>query len=288
VDVFGGSFIATNATARIGDDGNGTLSQFGGLVVLDGASVGRGSNAVGRVNVRGGLMQPGSLSLGRFATAQGTLEVSGGSLDMSTSTLYVGREGAGTAIFSNGIALAQTVIIAASNTASGALQLRGGSLTAGQLLATRPSAQLQFDSGTLVVTQSTTVANGAAFVVGNGSQIATLQLDGGNHSFANGLTLSSNAVLKGSGTVTGTITVLPGGSNQLGVPAGLTLAPGFIGGKFTFSFPSATGKFYDVFARTNLATTNWTLQTTLSGTGAVLTYTNNPTNPAQLFRVQIR
>lgn len=288
VEVHGGTLISTNDTARLGDDGNGTLSQYGGLVLMDGASVGRGSNAVGRVNVRGGLMQPGSLSLGRFATAQGNLEVSGGTLDMSGSTLYVGREGSGTAVFSNGIARVETVIVAASNTATGTLQLRGGSLTAGQLLATRPSAQLQFNSGTLVVTQSTTVANGAAFVVGNGSQIATLQLDGGNHSFANGLTLSSNAVLKGSGTVTGTITVLPGGSNQLGVPAGLTLALGFIGGKFRFSFPSATGKFYDVFARTNLATTNWTLQTTLSGTGAVLTYTNNSTNPARLFRVQIR
>ena len=287
-EVRGGTFIATNDTARIGDDGNGTLSQFGGSVVMDGASVGRGSNAVGRVNVRGGLMQPGSLSLGRFATAQGTLEVSGGTLNMAGSSLYIGREGAGTAVFSNGVTLVETVIIAASNTAAGTLQLRGGSLTTGQLLATRPTAQIQFNSGTLVVTQATTVANGAAFVEGNGSHAATLQLDGGTHSFANGLTISANAVLKGTGTVVGTITVQPGGSNQLGVAPGLTLTASRINGQFRFTFPSATGKLYDVLAATNLAAPVWQLQTTLAGSGTPLAYTNTSTVARRFFRVQIR
>lgn len=287
VEVRGGTLISTNVSARIGDDGDGTLSQFGGLVMMDGASVGRGSNAVGRVNVRGGLMLPGSLSLGRFATAQGTLEVSGGTLNMAGSTLYVGREGTGTAIFSNGVAHVQTIIIAASNTAPGTLQLRGGSVTTGQLLATSPTAQIQFSSGTLVVTQATTVANGAAFVVGNGSQSATFQLDGGTHSFVNGLVISSNATLKGTGTVVGTITVLPGGSNQLGVAPGLTLTPSRVNGQFRFSFPSATGKLYDVLATTNLAAPVWQLQTTLNGTGTPLTYTNNSTASPRFFRVWI-
>ena len=289
MDIHGGSFIATNDTARIGDDGNGTLSQYAGNVILDSASVGRGSNAVGSVILRGGVMQPGSLSLGRFATAQGTLEVSGGTLDMSTKTLYVGREGNGLAVFSNGVALVETLLIAASNTASGTLQMRGGSLTTGQLIADKSSAQIQFSSGTLVVTQATTVGNGTAFVVGNGTQSATLQLDGGTHSFANGLVISANATLKGTGTVVGAITVLPGGSNQLGTtPASIALTPSRLNGLFRFSFPSTTGKLYDVLATTNLASPNWQLQTTLSGTGALLTYTNtSPVNP-RFFRVQIR
>jgi hypothetical protein len=279
VDVFGGSFIATNDTARIGDDGNGTFAQYTGTVILDSASVGRGSNAVGSVILRGGVMQPGSLSLGRFPTAHGTLQVSGGTLDMSTKTLYIGREGAGTAVFSNGVAHVETVIIAASNTAAGTLQMRGGSLTTGQLVADKSSAQIQFNSGTLVVTQATTVANGAAFIVGNGTQPATLHLDGGTHSFANGLVISANATLKGTGTVLGSITVLPGGSNQLGTaPASIALTPSRVNGLFRFSFPSTTGKLYDVLAATNVATPNWQLQTTLSGTGATLTYTN--TSPA--------
>jgi len=289
VEVYGGTLISTNASARLGDDGDGTLSQFGGLVMMDGASVGRGSNAVGRVNVRGGLMQPGSLSLGRFATAQGTLEVSGGMLDMSTKTLYVGREGAGVAVFSNGVALVESLLIATSNTASGTLRMRGGALTTGQLIADKSSAQIQFSSGTLVVTQATTVANGVAFIVGNGMQPATLQLDGGTHSFANGLVISANATLKGTGTVVGPITVLPGGSNQLGTtPASITLTPSRVNGLFRFSFPSTTGKLYDVLATTNIASPNWQLQTTLSGTGAPLTYTNSSLTNPRFFRVQIR
>lgn len=289
VDIFDGTLIATNDSARIGDDGNGTLAQYAGTVIMDGASVGRGSNAVGSVILRSGVMQPGSLSLGRFATAQGTLQVSGGTLDMSTKTLYVGREGNGTAIFSNGVALVETVIIALSNTASGTLQMHGGSLTTGQLIADKSSAQIQFNSGTVIVTQATTVANGAAFVVGNGTQPATLQLDGGTHSFANGLEISANATLKGAGTVIGTITVLPGGSNQLGAtPVSITLTPTRVNGLFQFSFPSTTGKLYDVLATTNVASPNWQLQTTLNGTGAPLTYTNNSSLNPRFFRVQVR
>lgn len=289
VEVHGGALVLTNASARLGDDGNGTLSQYGGLVMIDGASVGRGSNAVGRVNLRGGLMQPGSLSLGRFATAQGTLEVSGGTLDMSSSTLYVGREGNGTAIFSNGVSWVEAVIVAAGNTAAGTLQLRGGSLTAGQLLAERPAAQIQFSAGSLTITQATTVANGAAFVVGDGLRSATLQLDGGPHTFANGLIISANATLKGAGTVVGAITVLPGGSNQLGgAPASVSLTPVWRNGQFVFSLPSEVGKAYDVLATTNLSAPSWTLQTTLGGTGGVLNYTNTSASVRRFFRVQIR
>ncbi len=288
VEVHGGTLIATNASARVGDDGNGTLSQYGGLVMMDGASVGRGSNAVGRVNVRGGVMQPGSLSLGRFATAHGTLEVSGGTLDMSTKTLYVGREGAGLAVFSNGVALVESLLIAASNTASGSLQLRGGALTIGQLIATRASAQIQFSSGALVVTQATTVANGAAFIIGDNTQPAVLQLDGGTHNFPNGLVISSNATLKGTGTVVGPITVLPGGSNQLGVaPISVTLTPALDNGQFRFSFPSTTGRLYDILAATNFAAPDWQWQTTLSGTGALLSYTNSSSAGQRFFRVWI-
>jgi len=289
VDDFGGTLIATNDSARIGDDGNGTLAQYAGTVILDSASVGRGSNAVGSVILCGGVMQPGSLSLGRFATAQGTLQVSGGTLDMSSNTLYVGREGNGLAVLSNGVALVETLLIAASNTASGTLQMRGGSLTTGQLIADKPTAQIQFNSGTLVITQATTVANGAAFNVGNGTQAATLQLDGGTHSFANGLVISANATLKGTGTVVGPITVLPGGSNQLGTtPASITLTPSRVNGLFRFSFPSTIGKLYEVLATTNVASPNWQLQTTLSGTGVPLTYTNTSPASPRFFHVQIR
>lgn len=284
-----GSLISTNVNARIGDDGDGTLTQFGGVIRFAGASVGRGSNSVGRIQLHGGLLQPESLSIGRFPTAQGTVTITGGTLEVGANTLYVGREGHGTLTLMNGAVFAEAVVIAASNTAAGTLQMRGGSLTAGQLLATSLAAQLQFSSGTFVITQSTAVANGAAFVVGDGSQPATLQLDGGPHTFANGLIISANAVLKGSGTVVGAITVLPGGSNQLGgAPAAVSLTPQWWNGQFVFVLPSEVGKSYDVLAATNLVAPVWTLQTTLSGTGNVLHYTNTAALASRFFRVQIR
>jgi hypothetical protein len=112
-DVLGGVVAATNAMARIGDEGNGKLSQNAGTVHFDRVSVGRGSHSAGRLNVCGGSMQASSLSLGRFPTAQGTMEVSDRTLGLSTKTLYVGREGTGTAEFSNRVANAESPLIAA-------------------------------------------------------------------------------------------------------------------------------------------------------------------------------
>lgn len=285
VDIYGGHLTATNDTARIGDDGDGAFTQYAGTVILDSVSVGRSSNSTGRIHLQGGILSPGSVSLGRFASASGTLEVSGGTLDMATKTLYVGREGAGLAVFSSGMAWVESVLIAASNSASGNLQMRGGSLTTGQLLADKVSAQIEFSTGTLVVTQATTIANGAPFVIGNGVQAATLQLDGGTHVFANGLVVSANATIKGNGTVVGNITVLPGGSNQLGQSAAVSLAPVMINGRFTISFPSAIGKSYDVLAATSPAALVWELQSTLAGTGTTLTYTNTSSEERRFFRV---
>ncbi len=287
IQVIGGTFIVTNSalTARVGDDGEGTLAVLGGTVLMDDVSVGRSSGSVGRLLVRGGSMTSRTLSVGRFAGAQGTLEISGGSLDLSAYSLYVGREGAGTLVITNGTLHAATVMLAAVNGANGLLQLRGGTLVTGQFLATNSAGQVQFHAGRLE-TRSTTVANGAALVVGDGTRSATLHLEGGIHTFANGLVLSSNAVLTGTGTVVGDITVLPGGSNQLGgASPPVTLTPQAGNGPFWFSFPSVTGKRYEVLAATNLLQPHWAWQTTLDGNGATLTYTNTAPGAQRFFRV---
>jgi len=76
-------------------------------------------------------------------------------------------------------------------------------------------------------TRATTVANGAAFVVGNGVSAATLFLNGGTHVFSGGLVISSNATLSGCGTIVGsivnhgTIATNCGG----GVPPSITAIP---------------------------------------------------------------
>ena len=89
------------------------------------------------------------------------------------------------------------------------------------------SGTLMFNSGTLA-TRATTINNGSVFTVGDGVNQATFIMEPGGsgfHSFANGLTISSNAVLKGVGTIIGDTVVNPGG----------TLSPGDAPGSITFS-----------------------------------------------------
>lgn len=71
-----------------------------------------------------------------------------------------------------------------------------------------------FNGGTLN-TRGTIISNGSTTVVGDGLSVATLNLDGGSHSFANDLLINTNATLMGTGTVT------EGDTTVLG-----TLAPG--------------------------------------------------------------
>jgi hypothetical protein len=98
------------------------------------------------------------------------------------------------------------------------LTLNGGTLTADQLSVTSDSteypAPFVFTSG-LLASGGTVVSNGENFVVGDGTDAATFQLASGGsgiHSFANGLTISSNAFLTGCGTIEGSAVVNPGGT----------------------------------------------------------------------------
>jgi T5SS/PEP-CTERM-associated repeat protein len=111
---------------------------------------------------------------------------------------------------------------------SGALVLNSGTVTVDTLIATNGSSSvIQFNGGTLN-TKATLVKDGLVFSVGNGTTAATLNLDNGGsgfHFFANGLSISSNAMLKGNGTIIGATIVNGGG----------TLSPGSSPGSMTFS-----------------------------------------------------
>jgi hypothetical protein len=68
-----------------------------------------------------------------------------------------------------------------------------------------------FRGGTLS-SGGTFVTNNQVFVVGDGTDAATFHLNGGIHSFANNLKITSNAFLTGCGTIEGNVTVDPGGT----------------------------------------------------------------------------
>ena len=262
VEVLGGQLqIANNQTniTRVGDDGVGQMIVSNATVSLGNMSVARhdGSHGTLIVQTNGFIQFTDDLSIGRFSGATGSVFVAGGHLEVVDHAIWVGREGDGQLVVSNGLvqALGLNVAAVATNTASGnasfmggsmilssnllvgsesnsiarmfvnggaitvtnssasaavdifsgAVTLDSGTLTVDRLLITHSAGQLVFSGGTLR-TKGSVVSNGVPFVVGDGNQSATLELLGGTHTFAHGLVISSNATLKGCGTIIGNLT----------------------------------------------------------------------------------
>ena len=275
-----GVMTISNATAtltnlQVGHDpfSAGTLTlQSGGVVQVESdISIARFNGSTGIVNVAGGQMlaSPYTLYVGRGGEGQlnlsngtinaarllvaadttnsigstGLLDASGGSLIISSNFLI------GSASYATGQVVIAGGLIAASNAqstavssvASGSLTLSGGTLVTDNLLVTNAAGQLTFNSGTLIV-KNTTVANGSPFVLGDGTGPATLHLNGGAHSFAGGLIISSNATVEGCGTIIGSIInhgTISTNCGGLPVAPSITTPPAnetvVVGGTATFS-----------------------------------------------------
>jgi fibronectin-binding autotransporter adhesin len=92
----------------------------------------------------------------------------------------------------------------------GAVQLDSGTLTANRLIMTNVDAgglsAVAFNGGVLNI-RTTQVANGFALIVGDGVSAATLNLQGGGHIFTDGLIVTNNATLQGTGTITAATTI---------------------------------------------------------------------------------
>jgi hypothetical protein len=188
----------------------GTLAVAGGQLTAGAQKIYIARSGNGQLNFSAGTIQAASLLVNADTTnsigASGTLSMTGGSL-LLASNLMVGSAG-----FSGGQASVSGGTVTVTNTAgsgsltvaNGTLTLDGGSAVVDNLALTSASGQLTFSSGTLT-TRATTVANGAAFVVGDGIHPAAFHLAGGTHSFVNGLVISSNATLDGCGTIIGNI-----------------------------------------------------------------------------------
>ena len=341
-EVLGGELrVANNQTniARVGDNGVGQMIVSNAKAFLGNVSVARHDGALGTLTLQpNGFMQlTDDLSIGRFSGATGAVFVAGGHLEVVDHPVWVGREGVGQLIVSNGLVQARGLNIAAvaTNTASGTvsfmggsmvlssnllvgsesnsvarmfvdggditvtnasasatidvfngtLTLDGGTLTVDRLLVTRSAGQLVL-SGGLLRTKASVVSNGLPFVVGDGNNAAALELLGGTHTFAHGLVISSNATLKGCGTIIGNVTnngtiatncgvgpVLPMITTQ---PQSVTVA---VGGTATFSV-TASGdpplsyqwrrNDADLAGKTDSTLTLINVQATNAGTYAVV------------------
>lgn len=241
----GGNWLSSSRTT-IGNNGVGQITISNGTITLPRvvvSGIGTSQNP-GTFTIAGGTVFSTNLVVGFDVNSTGTVWVTAGSLNVtnagSTAQLIVGRSG------------------------RGLLTLSNGTLVADQILVTNGTkSTFSFVGGTLK-TRNTLVTNGAQFVVGNGTSSATLNLLGGAHTFANGLKISTNVTLTGSGTVTGTVvnagTILADAAT-LAFKNEVTNNATFIarnGGLLKFFAPVVNGGVIDASAGGIVFTTNFT------------------------------
>jgi len=322
-----GQLVVSNASARIGnvsvarhDGARGTLIvQSNGLVQLtDDLSIGRFSGATGEVLVAGGRLEVvdnqiwvGREGLGRLTvssglvqaqglevatvatnTAFGTVMLIGGSLVVS-SNLLAGSESNSTAemVVSGGVLIVtNSTVSALFDFRRGVFTMEGGTMTVDRLLVTNSAAQFVVNGGA-IRTRGTRVSNGRPFVVGDGTKPAVFELLGGTHSFSDGLVISSNATLKGCGTIVGNI-VNHGtlATNCSAVPTRPVIVNvGRAGNAVRFSFDSENGFAYTVEYKTVLNDPSWTVLRTETGTGSSVSITNTiGPEPTRSYRVRVQ
>jgi hypothetical protein len=179
-----------------------------------------------------------------------------------------------------------------------------------------------FSDGTVKSGQMLAI-NNSAFTVGDGLNTANYIMQGGTHSFASGMVISSNSVLSGCGTVIGNVTnygliILTNGCDMIFsntvVNLGSILALNgtihfqsafinngtffqntarvtglaFSGSDVTVQFSTVANYLHDVQARNDLATGSWTSLTNgPTGNGGVMTTLDSggATNGQRFYRV---
>ena len=243
----GHSLVISNGGAVY--DVNGEVGGFNKVLVTGIGSVWSNSNSlvVGYQNSviisNGGALYSASGDLNdnpghMLVTGVGSVWRIGGSLEVAgDQNLTIADEGvvsAGSVSNKAFITVSGGGLYVTNGLGTGALTLYGGgrlTLNSGTVnvdsLASGQGSTIGFNGSTLR-TKATTIDNGSTFTVGDGASSAMLKLDSGGsgfHSFANGLTISSNATLRGNGTIIGSTVVNGGG----------VLAPGASPGSITFS-----------------------------------------------------
>jgi len=323
-----GSMTVTNATAYFtnasvgrhdGSTGFFDVQTGGSVFFVDDLSIGRFSNSVGHVTVTGGLLSlPGVnvwvgrdgagdltvssgnvlgqgmfVGMSEFGTnaPQGTVTLNGGVVALS-SNLVIGTDlvstgqvtvAGGTLAITNGGG-------AVLNVAAGGFNLNSGNVSADNLIITNSGGAFNFAGGSLQL-GGLVVSNGSPFVVGDGTDAATLLLQGGTYTFANGLVISANATVTGCGTIIGTI-VTNGVMNLTcgGSAPTVIQSVGKTGVTASIQVPTLTGKTYNLEFKNALTDPTWTpILPGVSGNGSILNLLDsNATNGARFYRVHVQ
>ena len=171
----------------------------------------------------------------------------------------------------------------------GTFTLSQGSVVTGNLFLTNNAGQFLFNGG-LLQAGSITVSNGAPFVVGDGVNPATLQLQGGIFLFANGLVISSNATVKGCGTILGNISNFGSLTTNCG-PTGVVITSATrTGSAVTVFFTTLNGSNHVLEFKNALSDTAWTaILPGVIGNGGVASATDNTASvPRRFYRIHLR
>jgi hypothetical protein len=152
----------------------------------------------------------------------------------------------------------------------GTLNMQSGLFRTDALRLTNAASVLSFNGGTLQ-SRNITNSNNSTLVVGNGTLSATLELLGnGTHRFANGLRISSNAIVKGNGTIVGSVTNNSGGTLSAGASIGKIILTGNLvlaaGSTNVFEVNKSSGTNDNIVGLTNVTLGGTLVLTNLGGT----------------------
>jgi len=249
----GNGYLGTTA---VNIDTGGTVTNNGTLDIAMAPS-GNSTTGTASLNIAGGSWtQTGVTTVG--TARNGSINISGTGTFITNNNTFVGGTsaftGTGAATASGLISMtggnftahnaSNNATVTVGNAITGSLVLSGGNMTVDALVASNgANSTVTFNGGTLN-TKATTISTGSVFTVGNGTASAALVLSGGTHSFANGLAISNNASLSGSGAVVGNATMTGNGivnltagsiSGTFGVTGGNWNGAGSVTGAVTSS-----------------------------------------------------
>jgi T5SS/PEP-CTERM-associated repeat protein len=310
--------VLTNTSVGRHSGATGTLRvQDGGELFFTGdLSIGRFAGASGEAFVEGGLLLITNDDLWVGRGGQGNLTVSIGAL--SARSLHVGNSDDGTnaptgnftvtggdvlvssnftvgtqllstghvAIASGTLSVTNLFGTAALEVQAGDFSVNGGTITVDALRVTNTSGNVSFNSGTLLA-KGITAANGQPFVVGDGTNPATLELQGGTYNFADGLVISANATVTGCGTVIGNVINNGTYNNPCIVPNIAITSLTKTGNVASISFTSLNGLGHTLEFKVQLTDATWTpILPGIVGDGNTMTLSDvTSTNAARFYRI---
>ncbi len=266
----------------------------GGSVSLPGDSIWVGREGTGDLTIAGGTIQARSLYVGASDdttnTPSGSLLLSGGTTLLSSSFIVgTSQLSTGQVVVAGGVlAVTNSTGTGTLNVQNGGMSINAGNVTADALLLTNSSGQLTFTSGMLGL-KSAVVANGQPFVVGDGTNPATLDLLGGTLSFADGLVISSNASLTGCGTIVGNI--VNNGTIATNCGSGVRITGIYKNGSTTeITFTTLNGANHLLQYNPGLQPADWvSIPPAVVGNGTVMTnFDSTATAPARFYRIQVQ